>query len=242
MKESESRSPRNPSWTRDELTLALQLYFQLEFAHNAGRYSIRSPEIVELSDTLNKLRNANAVDPRFRNPSGVYMKLNNFRGLDPAYAGKGLDAGSRLDVEIWEKFKDHRPSLVELASAIVRNLPQTSAPAVQADEEYGLAEGNLLLRVHLERERSTILRNQKIQAAQRATGQLACEVCDMTFEQFYGEVGTGFIEVHHRIALAKLEPGTKTRLADLALICSNCHRMAHKGDLAVHELRALLEN
>jgi len=37
------------------------------------------------------------------------------------------------------------------------------------------------------------------------------------------------IEVHHLRPVHTMKPGEKTKLADLALLCSNCHRMAHRG-------------
>jgi 5-methylcytosine-specific restriction protein A len=55
-------------------------------------------------------------------------------------------------------------------------------------------------------------------------GSLVCEVCKFDFAQQYGERGQGYIECHH------VEPphigGEKARsVKDLALLCSNCHRM-----------------
>jgi 5-methylcytosine-specific restriction protein A len=44
-------SKRNPSWTRDELILAPDLYFR----HNPARMSETHPSVVELSRLLNKL-------------------------------------------------------------------------------------------------------------------------------------------------------------------------------------------
>ncbi|WP_421989133.1 HNH endonuclease [Roseococcus sp.] len=41
----------------------------------------------------------------------------------------------------------------------------------------------------------------------------------------YGERGRGFIECHHTRPLHTLRPGDKTKIADLVLVCSNCHWM-----------------
>ena len=68
------------------------------------------------------------------------------------------------------------------------------------------------------------------------------------FGDRYGKLGTGFIECHHIRPLHRLLPGEKTRLSDLVLVCSKCHRMFHRADalLSVDELRAsivgLLQN
>jgi 5-methylcytosine-specific restriction protein A len=85
---------RNPTWVRDELILALDMY--LRCAGNPPRKG--SPEIDELSETLNRLGRylGIATEDRFRNVNGVYMKLMNFRRFDPVFtqAGKrGLSRG-----------------------------------------------------------------------------------------------------------------------------------------------------
>jgi 5-methylcytosine-specific restriction protein A len=57
---------------------------------------------------------------------------------------------------------------------------------------------------------------------------LVCEVCQFDFHAIYGERGDGYIECHHTQALETLEPGAKTHIRDLVLVCSNCHRMIHR--------------
>jgi hypothetical protein len=75
--------PRNPTWTRDELILALELYLR----HRERLPDSDDVEIVELSRTLNSLFGAQAKDARlFRNPNSVYMK----RGRLSRVAGRSL--------------------------------------------------------------------------------------------------------------------------------------------------------
>ncbi len=66
----------------------------------------------------------------------------------------------------------------------------------------------------------------------------------MTFEERYGDVGHGFIEVHHVRPVHELQPGDKTKLSDLALVCANCHRMIHRRRpwLSMDELRATVRS
>jgi 5-methylcytosine-specific restriction protein A len=87
-------------------------------------------------------------------------------------------------------------------------------------------EGRYLLRLHAYRERNSALRRKKINSILAAGGSLVCEVCEFDFARIYGERGQGYIECHH------IEPlhvgGEKARsLKELALLCSNCHRMIH---------------
>ncbi len=99
----------------------------------------------------------------------------------------------------------------------------------QIDEEISAFEGVVRTLFVRHRQRESWLRDQKILESQRL-GTLKCEVagCGFDFEQTYGRLGAGFVEVHHRRGLARSGP-TKTKLADLAIVCANCHRMIHRG-------------
>jgi 5-methylcytosine-specific restriction enzyme A len=58
-----------------------------------------------------------------------------------------------------------------------------------------------------------------------------CTVCKLDFEERYGELGRGFIHVHHVRPLAG--PGAKKRVdprEDLVPVCPNCHAMLHRTD------------
>jgi len=46
-----------------------------------------------------------------------------------------------------------------------------------------------------------------------------------------GEIGLGFIEAHHVFPISQLTEETDTKIEDLALVCSNCHRMLHRKRL-----------
>jgi len=94
---------------------------------------------------------------------------------------------------------------------------------------------------HLERD-AKIARRAKARRFLQ-TGKLACDVCSIDFAQKYGERGEGFIEAHHTKPVASLNGKDKTLIRDIALVCSNCHRMLHKGKtlLSVSELKALVD-
>jgi len=97
---------KNPPWTRDELILALDLYFR----HNPLHISKTHPEVIALSDLLNALPifEERPDEEHFRNENGVYMKLCNFLRLDPDYEGAGLTRGGRLEEEVWDLTDDQR--------------------------------------------------------------------------------------------------------------------------------------
>lgn len=114
------------------------------------------------------------------------------------------------------------------------------------DDDEGVLEGEQRteLRNHKFYERNPIIVKQAKEKA-IAENRLICEVCDFNFELFYPLVGTGFIECHHRIPISK-GVERKTKIEDLALVCSNCHRMLHRlhnGEfLSVEDLKIILSN
>jgi 5-methylcytosine-specific restriction protein A len=71
-----------------------------------------------------------------------------------------------------------------------------------------------------------------------------CAVCDMSFAERYGELGRGFIHVHHKKPLALRRAEYKLRPSiDLVPVCPNCHAMLHTftPPIAVQELKAIYE-
>lgn len=70
-----------------------------------------------------------------------------------------------------------------------------------------------------------------------------CAVCELSFEEVYGDIGQGFIHVHHKKPLASFDGEYRIDpVRDLAPVCPNCHAMLHTCDppLAIEELRQVL--
>jgi 5-methylcytosine-specific restriction enzyme A len=217
---------RNPTWSYDELILALDLYTR------RGLLGKADPDVVELSNLLNSLP-IHTVRPdieRFRNFNGVALKLANFAALDPGHGGKGMSSTGLRDREVWDLFVDDRGELARLAAALRdgASIPGYF-PTSPADDEDEVAEGRLLFRRHRFRERDRGVVKRKKAAVVAAGRTLSCEVCGFDFSQQYGPLGQDFIECHHVVPLFA-SGTTKTRLEDLALLCSNCHRMVHRSE------------
>lgn len=108
-----------------------------------------------------------------------------------------------------------------------------------ADEcdESSFPEGAERFRMHRSLERdSKFVRSAKARRL-RIAGELRCDVCNMSFVDCDGDRGRGFIEAHHTIPVSQIRGKSKTRIEDLALVCSNCHRMLHREPLVtVREL------
>lgn len=174
----------------------------------------------------------------------MQLKVYNFVALDPNAETAGMSRGGRGDREVWDEFAGDPARLAAAAAAIRANL--TAVTPVEATvEEDGIEdapEGHVLTRVHRVRERNRALVEKRKAQAMSAHGKLACEGCGFDFGEVYGERGSGFIECHHTVPVSALKPGSRTKVQDLSLVCSNCHRMIHRRApwLSLSELQDIL--
>lgn len=148
---------RNPPWSRDEHIVALDFYLR----HAPNIPGKDSAEVSQLSELLNEMqrRIEGSVPEKFRNPSGVYMKLMNFRRFDPAYSGVGLAHGNKDEEVVWNLYAQ-RPTELRKTAEHIKSFAHIDekevSPAVrpeEADEEEDALEGTILTRVHRYRER-----------------------------------------------------------------------------------------
>jgi len=109
----------------------------------------------------------------------------------------------------------------------LRTLAQRTASS-EDDDEVAFPEGRELLLLHKARERNpAVVRAAKARFLQKH-GKFICQACNFDFEIAYGAIGRGFIEAHHTRPVSELRAGSKTKVTDFALVCSNCHRMLHR--------------
>ena len=72
-----------------------------------------------------------------------------------------------------------------------------------------------------------------------------CQACDLSFQELYGEIGKGYIEVHHVVPLSSIQEEHQVNpINDLIPLCPNCHRMIHKRNppYSIDELREKVRN
>ncbi len=72
-----------------------------------------------------------------------------------------------------------------------------------------------------------------------------CVVCAFDFSERYGELGHGFIHVHHLKPLGEVREGYQLDpVADLRPVCPNCHAMLHRRTpaLSIEELAQVLRD
>jgi 5-methylcytosine-specific restriction protein A len=206
------------------------------------------PRVQALSELLQSPANHpfKPRHPDFRNPAGVGRKTADIATVRPGYPGVRT-RGNLLDRVVLDHFVADPAGMHARAARIREVLREGQAgadvlPDLDADDDSGAGEGGLALRAHLRRERDPRLRRKKIIETRRRGLPIACEVCQFDFGRVYGSHGLDYIECHHRIPL-HVTGQTQTRLADLALLCSNCHRMIHHGKqwLTVEELKDIYD-
>ncbi len=89
-------------------------------------------------------------------------------------------------------------------------------------------EGKIVERTHKYRERNSRVISLAKEKFKKENGRLFCQVCGFDFEKIYGNIGKDFIEGHHTIAVSEMSTEHKTKVEDIAMLCSNCHKMIHK--------------
>jgi predicted HNH restriction endonuclease len=115
------------------------------------------------------------------------------------------------------------------------------APSDELDE-MEFPEGKAIYRLHRTLERNSGIRDKVKQRARMSSEKIRCVICNFDFHETYGSVGEDFIECHHTIPVSELRTEMKTKLSDVVMVCSNCHRMLHRRRpwLQVEELKVLL--
>lgn len=130
--------------------------------------------------------------------------------------------------------------VVQALSALQAESDPYSPPGTLPDIDLPSAgtEGAARFVSHLRRERNRALVEAKKAATLKAKGYLCCEICGFDFSAIYGPFGEGFCEVHHLVPLSASSESVTTTLDDLAVLCSNCHRIIHRSTpmLSVAEL------
>ncbi|MFJ6743783.1 HNH endonuclease [Streptomyces sp. NPDC091279] len=223
---------RIPPWTEDELVLAGALVVK------NGWRELRTGdrEVWELSELLQSLPLHSPEEralPGFRSLNSVSRKTSDFTTNHKLYSGKGTNCGKPTLLMI-EAFTAREAEMLQAAAALEEGIASGELYRIpeqpdEADNTGAVAiEGRLLTRWALVRERDPKLRALKIKQARQNGQPLRCEVCDFDFARVYGDLGEGYIEVHHITPLHT--SGTrKTELGDLVCVCANCHRMCHRS-------------
>ena len=187
---------------------------------------------------------ANRKDTRFS------QKVRNLKSHDNL-TRKELATYKEGVFEITEKGKEY---LMKGYKEIVHILQDQGFSEKERENEFKsdykdliIEEGTLVPRSMNTRKRSGIL---TLFARKYFTidGKIPCRVCHFDFQEIYGLLGKGYIEIHHTNPIHKHDlRGEKLKLGrvlkKLVPLCSNCHSMTHrqKGQiLSIKELTDII--
>lgn len=120
----------------------------------------------------------------------------------------------------------------------LERIESLESDTVRETEKQEAIEGKLITR-----EAQFRSRNRALIEAKKSSSDYSCEACGFSFGESYGPNGEHYIIAHHLEQLSNRRKATKTTLDDIALLCANCHVIAHKEDppLKIERLRALVE-
>jgi hypothetical protein len=120
----------------------------------------------------------------------------------------------------------HDPKLVIALSGVVGRALADPLSKAKVGSDQDLMEGALKRVVSSRFERNAAARRACI--AHHGT---SCGICPFSFESIFGDLGVGFIHVHHVKPLAGLRRQYRVDpVHDLLPICPNCHAMIHRQD------------
>lgn len=164
------------------------------------------------------------------------------REVEPATLPDGRWSRFELSCLRLTDKQDEQKDAEEVASAclaLLLTLLPVEQEAVQTSPmAQGLPEG-ALVRLEVNRyERSPANR-----AAAIAAHGAFCHACKFDFGKFYGKIGEGFIEVHHRTPVSEMGGEYVVNpIEDLVPLCSNCHQIVHRETppISPEKLRHLL--
>ncbi|OMC76786.1 hypothetical protein BK125_17180 [Paenibacillus odorifer] len=182
------------------------------------------------------------------------MGILHHLGLKNDYKGlfKGLsvaEAITILEQECAESPADYNlfvSIILELGAIVNKEVDsyfsEESSQDIQAEEMKEYPEGKIAYILHKKRERNSKLIKDAKGVFISKYGRLYCEACDFDFQKVYGDRGIDFIEGHHKKLLSEMDKNETTKIEDIAMLCSNCHRMVHRKPLiSVEELKQLMK-
>ncbi len=172
----------------------------------------------------------------------VYLAVN---GVTSDVLPDEADAWRKLEIDVTSRLSTSKPTAQHLAEqalavcsvclSLVMVLLTIDDPKKTCDTS-GMPEGALISVMVNRYERSPANR-----AACIAHFGSFCRACGFDFLKVYGELGEGFVEVHHRIPVSRMGPNYFVNpLSDLVPLCSNCHSMVHRCNPPL-EVEALAE-
>ncbi|SLK12103.1 HNH endonuclease [Arthrobacter sp. P2b] len=105
---------------------------------------------------------------------------------------------------------------------------------LDADQETPPELGNVDFTFASEGQKYSVLatkyeRSRANRAAAIAVHGNSCVVCQFSFDESYGDLARGYVEVHHLVPVSSMGGARPVDpITELVPLCANCHRMAHR--------------
>lgn len=182
---------------------------------------------------LNKKWNVNANYALYRKTGDWYHQLNKFPG---AY----FDKKGYILFKTKKEYREcpylqirqdvHIPKSISAIPGYVQIVINGKEYIPQLSNSYGV-KGREVYFEGIEKRVQLTIYERDIKARKRCLEHygLNCIVCDFNFENYYGEVAEGIIEVHHLIPISEVKGEYAIDpIQDLRPICPNCHTVIHR--------------
>lgn len=137
-------------------------------------------------------------------------------------------------------------SAIELSSKVF--ISKKTKKVLIYDEDDTITEGKVSTKTAIVKERSQKLRRAAIEHY-TVDGKIVCSVCGFDFKKIYGELGDGYIQMHHENPIYQYsDDGFETYISEavknMKPLCANCHCMVHRNKgrlISITELKAIMD-
>jgi len=222
----------------------------------------------ELSEELRNILNPRGEDLEIldkRSDDKFSQIVRNLTAKERSFVKNGFiarESGRNSPLFITEKGIDYLNTNIQMVEYLFNNnfkasdvldtfnqLSNIGKKAELFDENTTINEGTQNIVKTKVYKRSSKLRVEAIKYYTEEN-KIKCKVCCFDFEDFYGEHGKGFIEIHHQKPVYQFDGDDTEKTIGQAIknvipVCPNCHRMIHRSrtePLSLDEIKKHVEN
>ena len=138
-------------------------------------------------------------------------------------------------------------SAIELSSKVFTS--KKTKKVLIYDEDDTITEGKVSTKTAIVKERSQKLRRAAIEHY-TVDSKIVCSVCGFDFKKIYGELGDGYIQMHHENPIYQYsDDGFETYISEavknMKPLCANCHCMVHRNKsklVSITELKSIVDS
>lgn len=191
-------------------------------------YFFNSRQIVKNTIKLRKLKKENTLQVSCLKKEIIINKEFVFKNMNSAFRQLNISTMSINEKAITNKLKQSKNLTLEKRK-------NKNTVSNETNSQLRFDEG---FRTEIIKE--VLKRDKRLVELAKAKYGTKCTVCKFDFGKTFGIHGAGFIEVHHLEPIANGK--RKTTIEDVRPVCSNCHRMIHRGNelLSIKDLKKII--